>query len=80
MHDKHDLFTEAFALQLTYIQSLKFQLLTDLEIFAFCFPAISNNLKSLKIIKNRRNEKVKYQRISKHVKTTTTYETILPIQ
>ncbi len=39
MHDKHDLFTEAFVLQVTYIQSLKFQLLTDLEIFAFCFSS-----------------------------------------
>ena len=63
VHDKHDLFTEAFVLQVTYIQSLKFQLLTDLEIFAFCFPSIFNHLKSLKIIKYRRNEKIRYQRM-----------------
>ncbi len=25
VHDKHNLFTEAFVLQVTYIQSLKFQ-------------------------------------------------------
>ncbi len=63
VHDKHDLFTEAFVLQVTYIQSLKFQLLADLEIFAFYFPSIFNNLKSLKIIKYRRNEKIEYQRM-----------------
>ena len=63
MHDKRDLFTEVFVLQVTYIQSLKFQLLTDLEIFAFYFPSIFNNLKSLKMIKYRRNEKTKYQRM-----------------
>ncbi len=63
VHDKHELFTEAFVLQVTYIQSLRFQLLTDQEIFAFCFPSIFNNLKSLKIIKYRRNEKIENQRI-----------------
>ncbi len=59
MHNKHDLFTEAFVLQVTYMQSFRFQLLTDLEILAFCFSSFSNNLKSLKIIKYRRNEKIK---------------------
>ncbi len=63
VHDNHDLFTEVFVLQITYFQSLRFQLLTDLEIFAFCFSSIFNNLKSLKIIKYRRNEKIKNQRI-----------------
>ena len=65
VHDKHDLFTEAFMLQITYIQSLMFQLLTDLEIFAFYFSFMFNNLKSLKIIEYRRNEKIKNQRIYK---------------
>ena len=37
MDDKHDLFIEVFMLQVTYIRSLRLQLLTDLEIFAFCF-------------------------------------------
>ncbi len=64
VHVKHDLFTEAFVLQVTYIQSLKFQLLTYLEIFAFCFSSIFNYLKSLKIIKYRRKEKIKNQRIN----------------
>ncbi len=61
VHDKHDLFTEAFVLQVTYIQSLRFQLLTDQEIIAFCFPSIFNHLKSLKIIKYRRDEKIENQ-------------------
>ena len=59
VHVKHDLFTEALVLHITYIQSFMFQLHTDLEIFAFCFSSIFNNLKSLKIIKYRRNEKMK---------------------
>ncbi len=63
VHVKHDLFTETFVLQVTYIQSLRFQLLTDLEIFALCFSSIFNYLKSLKIIKYRRNEKIENQRI-----------------
>ncbi len=63
MHGKHDLFTEAFVLQVTYIQSLRFKLLTDQEIFAFCSSSIFNNLKSLKIIKYRRDEKIENLRI-----------------
>ena len=63
VHDKLDLFTEVFVLQVTYIQSLRFHLLTDQEIFAFCFPSIYSYLKSLKIIKYRRTEKIENQRI-----------------
>ncbi len=47
----------------TYLLTLNFQIFLHMEIFAFIVPSIFNNLKSLKIIKNRRKQKYQELRI-----------------
>ncbi len=55
--EQADTLTVTIVCLITYLLTLNFPIYLHLEIFALIVPSIFNNLKSLKIIENRRKQK-----------------------